>query len=107
VFIPLRPYYVYILASHSRTLYVDVTNDLERRLQDHRTKTLGGFTAKYNVNRLVWYEVTGNVSSAITREKQIKRLTRAKKISLIEETNPAWNDLAEEFELVPPPTVSS
>lgn len=94
-----KPYYVYMLASLSRTLYVGVTNDLARRIYEHRSKALGGFTAKYNVNRLVWYEVTGNVSAAIAREKQLKGFKREKKIALIEEANPGWRDLAEELGL--------
>jgi len=98
---PRRPYYVYIVASVSRTIYVGVTNDLARRMHEHRTKAADGFTAKYNVNRLVWYEVTGNVSAAIAREKQIKTFNRKKKTDLIEASNPGWKDLAEELGLVP------
>jgi len=94
-------YYVYIVASVSRTIYVGVTNDLARRMYEHRTKATDGFTAKYNVNRLVWFEDTGDVRAAIAREKQIKRYSRKKKMALIEAANPAWNDLAEELGLVP------
>jgi putative endonuclease len=94
-------YYVYIVASVSRTIYVGVTNDLARRMYEHRTKATDGFTAKYNVNRLVWFEGTGDVRAAIAREKQIKRYSRKKKMALIEAANPAWNDLAEELGLVP------
>jgi putative endonuclease len=97
--LPRRPYFVYIMASASRTLYVGVTNDLARRVYEHRTKARGGFTAKYNVNQLVWYEVTGNISGAIELEKKLKGYSRKKKIALIEENNPAWRDLAEEFGL--------
>jgi putative endonuclease len=104
VFIPRRPYYVYIVASVSRTIYVGVTNDLARRMHEHHTKAADGFTAKYNVNRLVWYEVTGNVSAAIAREKQIKSYSRKKKIDLIEAENAGWRDLAEELGLLPPDT---
>ncbi|HKP77383.1 MAG TPA: GIY-YIG nuclease family protein [Longimicrobiaceae bacterium] len=99
--LPRRAYYVYMAASHSRTLYVGVTNDLARRMYEHRLKVNKGFTAKYNVNRLVWFEITGNVSGAIAREKQIKGYSRKKKIALIEETNAGWNDLMEEMGLWP------
>jgi len=98
---PRRPYYVYIVASTSRTLYVGVTNDLARRINEHRTKAADGFTARYNIHRLVWYEVTGNVSAAIAREKQVKGYSRAKKVALIEAENPVWNDLGEALGLVP------
>ena len=97
----MSTYYVYIVASVSRTIYVGVTNDLARRMYEHRTKATDGFTAKYNVNRLVWFEDTGDVRAAIAREKQIKRYSRKKKMALIEAANPAWNDLAEELGLVP------
>lgn len=100
MYIPRKPYYVYIVASHSRTIYVGMTNDLARRMHEHRTKAkAGSFSARYNVDRLVWWEVTGNVSAAIAREKQIKGYSR-KKIALIEENNAGWNDLAEEMGLV-------
>ena len=89
----MRQYYVYILASHSRTTYVGVTNDLLRRLHEHRRGPVG-FTAKYRVRRLVYYESTENVASAIAREKQLKGWTRNKKVALIELTNPMWLDLA-------------
>jgi len=98
--IPRKPYYVYICASHSRTLYVGMTNDLDRRMREHRTKATKGFTARYNVDRLVWWEVTGNVNAAIAREKQLKGYSRKKKIDLIEATNAGWNDLAVEMGLV-------
>ena len=86
-------YYVYILASASNTLYVGVTNDLPRRLYQHRHKLIPGFSSRYNINRLVHYEETTDVRSAIAREKQIKAWGRSKKTSLIEASNPAWNDL--------------
>jgi len=68
----LKNYYVYIMASTSRTLYTGVTNNLERRVLQHRRKLLGEFTARYNINRLVYYEVSGEILAAIAREKQIK-----------------------------------
>lgn len=78
----------------SRTLYTGVTNDLQRRVHEHRHKLTPGFTQRYNVTRLVYFEATASVKDAIAREKQIKRWLRAKKIALIESANPKWNDLA-------------
>lgn len=80
----MRSYYVYILASLSKVLYTGVTNDLERRVREHKEKTFGGFTARYNVHRLVYVEEYDDVHAAITREKQIKGWKRIKKINLIE-----------------------
>jgi putative endonuclease len=90
-------YYVYILASLSRTLYVGITSDLCQRVYQHREKLLGGFTARYDVSRLVYYEHTTDVNAAITRETQIKKWSRKKKVALIEGMNPGWRDLAEEL----------
>ena len=87
-------YYVYILTNHSRTLYTGVTNDLDRRVAGHKLKERPGFTSKYNINRLVWYEEFSDVTEAIAREKQIKGWLRIKKIALIEEMNPHWDDLS-------------
>ncbi len=92
-------YYVYIVASPSRTLYVGVTNDLERRIWQHRNKTLGGFTAKYDVTRLVWFEWHTMIENAIAREKQIKGWSRAKKVALVEVENPKWRDLSRDWEI--------
>ena len=78
----------------SRTLYTGVTNDLERRVYEHKQKLVPGFTAKYNITRLVYFEVTQDVQAAITREKQIKGWLRSKKIALIESVNPEWKDLS-------------
>ena len=88
-----RCYYVYIMTNPSRTLYVGVTNDLERRTQQHRLKQIPGFTAKYNITQLVYYEETCDVLTAIAREKTIKGWLRHKKIALIESVNPKWQDL--------------
>jgi putative endonuclease len=87
-------YWVYIAASRSRVLYVGVTNDLARRMHAHRHKLLPGFTARCNVDRLVYMEHTHAIEAAIGREKQIKGWTRAKKIELIESVNADWADLA-------------
>jgi putative endonuclease len=89
------PYYVYITASRSRVLYVGVTNELQRRLYQHKHHLLPGFTSRYNVTRLVYFEETADVHSAVAREKQIKGWLRAKKVALIEKANPDWKDLSE------------
>ena len=90
-----KTYYVYILASKSRTLYTGVTNNLERRVIEHRRKLVPGFTARYNINRLVYYEAGGNIEAMIAREKQIKAWGRMKKIALIESKNRDWKDLSD------------
>ena len=92
-----RHYFVYILASKTRTLYVGVTRSLERRVIQHKTKEHEGFTAKYDVHTLVYYESFTDVQAAIAREKQIKGWRRDKKIALIESMNPTWLDLACEW----------
>jgi len=89
-------YYVYLLASRKHgTLYLGVTNDLIRRVYQHKSKALAGFTAKYGVNRLVWFETHDDVTAAISREKEIKKWRRNWKIALIETGNPDWRDLWE------------
>jgi putative endonuclease len=92
-----RQYSVYMLASQTRRLYVGMTNDLERRVWQHRTKAIEGFTSTYNIDRLVWYESSSQVLDAIAREKQVKGWRREKKIELIEEYNPNWADLAHDW----------
>ena len=89
-----KSYYVYILASPSRALYTGVTNDLARRLYEHRTGAASSFTRRYSVHRLVHIETATNPRDAIARETRIKRWTRRKKIALIEMTNPMWEELA-------------
>jgi putative endonuclease len=87
-------YYVYLLASSKHgTLYVGVTRDLIRRVYQHRTKAMPGFTKRYGVSLLVWFEIYDDPTSAITREKEIKKWRRDWKVALIEETNPHWTDL--------------
>jgi putative endonuclease len=87
-------YYVYLLASSKHgTLYVGVTRDLIRRVYQHRTKATPGFTKRYGVSLLVWFEIYDDPTSAITREKEIKKWRRDWKVALIEETNPHWTDL--------------
>ncbi len=88
-------YYVYILASGSRTLYVGITSDLRKRLYEHRAGLRSGFAHRYSVHRLVHVDTASNPRDAIAREKQIKNWTRRKKIALIESTNPEWKDLSD------------
>ncbi len=90
-----RFYFTYIVASQSRTLYVGVTGNLNKRVFEHKQKLLEGFLATYNCDRLVWFERFSEVDHAIEREKQLKRWRRAKKIALIEAGNPTWVDLSE------------
>ena len=91
-----KTYYIYILASERNgTLYVCVTNDLQRRIFEHKNNLIKGFTQKYNIHNLVYYEETKNVNVAIEREKQIKSWSRKKKILLIEKENPMWRDLVD------------
>jgi putative endonuclease len=93
-----RNFYVYIMSSPSRTLYTGVTNDLGLRISEHKEAKLpGSFTARYRVSRLVYFEHFGDIGEAIAREKEIKLLTRKRKIKLIESMNPNWKDLSEEL----------
>ena len=90
-------YYLYIVTNRSGTLYTGMTNDLVRRMNEHRAGELEGFTKKYNITRLVYFEHTTDVTVAIAREKQIKGWRRDKKIKLIEKMNPNWRDLFDEI----------
>ena len=91
-------YYVYILASkRNGTSYIGVTNDLERRLYEHKNNLVAGFTSRYNVHNLVYYESANDVNAALQREKQLKRWTRKWKIELIEKENPECRDIADDF----------
>jgi putative endonuclease len=92
-----RRYFVYIMSKPSRTLYTGITNCLRRRVREHKLKLMPGFAAKYNITRLVHFESFEDVRNAIEREKQIKAWTRAKRVALIESTNPKWNDLSREW----------
>lgn len=91
----MNQYYIYIMANNAKVIYTGVTNDLERRVHEHKHKLVDGFTKKYNLTKLVYYEVTADVGSAIQREKQIKGWLRSKKVALIESVNPQWQDLSE------------
>jgi len=93
----MHEYFVYIMTNRSGTLYVGVTNDLARRVYQHRNKLVPGFTSRYKIDRLVYYESTPDVRAAIGREKQIKGWLRAKKIALIESRNRDWKDLSADW----------
>jgi putative endonuclease len=93
-----KQYYIYILTNKSnKVIYIGVTNDLERRMFEHKNKLVGGFTKRYNLMKLVYYEVTGDVESAISREKQLKNWHRDWKINLINQFNSEWEDLSKKF----------
>jgi len=96
-----RSCFVYIVASRSHNLYTGVTNNLKRRITQHREGLVPGFTKRYRIHRLVHYEVFGYIRDAIAREKQIKAWSRQKKIALIQTNNPAWIDLADALFLAP------
>ena len=88
-------YYVYLLTNwNNKVMYVGVTNDLRRRIYEHQNKLVKGFTQKYNVNKLVYYEQTSDVFGALTREKEIKKWRREKKNGLVVQNNPKWTDLS-------------
>src|SRR3954464_9123445 len=89
--------FVYVLASKTRTIYVGVTNDLVRRIWEHRGGMVAGFTRRYGVYKVVYYEELRDPSGAISREKQIKGWARVKKVAMIESVNPEWNNLAENW----------
>jgi putative endonuclease len=94
----MKTYYVYIMASQSRTLYVGVTNNLERRVYEHKEKLdPSSFTSRYNITKLVWFAETNEVIEAIAKEKEIKGWLRTKKKALIQESNPDWRDLSEDW----------
>ena len=93
----MKRYYVYIMTSPSRVLYTGVTNDLVRRVHEHKAGEIPGFTQKYRLKSLVYYDECSDVRAAIEREKQIKGWTRAKKIALVDSTNPQWLDLSADW----------
>ena len=90
----MKQYYVYIMTNRSRTLYTGVTNDLQRRVYEHKRKLVPGFTLKYRILKLVYFEVSEDIHAAIAREKQIKGWLRGKKMASIESANPEWKDLS-------------
>ena len=93
-----KTYAVYILTNYNETtFYIGVTGNLQKRIWEHKNKVVEGFTKKYNVDKLVYYELTENIESALNREKQLKRWHRQWKINLIKEMNPEFNDLSEQL----------
>jgi putative endonuclease len=94
----MKTYYIYILASkRNGTIYIGMTNDLARRVYEHKSGLMEGFTKKYSIDKLVYYESTTDVNAAILREKRLKKWKRQWKIELIEKSNPNWRDLSEDF----------
>jgi putative endonuclease len=91
---PVNTYHVYMMASHTKVLYIGVTNNIEARAQQHKTAPLTSFTGRYNVSRLVWYEDYPDIRDAIAREKQLKGWRRSKKVALIQAGNPNWVDIS-------------
>jgi putative endonuclease len=89
--------HVYIMTNNSRTLYAGVTSDLERRVYEHKHKLIEGFTSRYNITKLVWFEAFPDIEQAIEGEKRIKGWLRRKKVALIEAMNPNWEDLSERW----------
>jgi putative endonuclease len=92
-----KRYFVYIMASRSLNLYTGVTNSIYQRALQHKSGEIDGFTKKYTINRLLYYEIFEHIGNAIAREKQVKAWTRAKRIALIKSMNPTWQDLAESW----------
>jgi putative endonuclease len=94
----LNYYYVYIISNfNNKVLYIGVTNDLKRRIYEHKNKLIKGFTSKYNINKLVFFEQFNNINEAIQREKQMKKWNRKWKDELIEKVNPEWKELYDEI----------
>ncbi|MEX0800538.1 MAG: GIY-YIG nuclease family protein [Dehalococcoidia bacterium] len=101
-----KQYYVYIMTNRSGTLYTGVTSDLERRMYEHKQKLVPGFTKKYNIDMLVYFEGTSDVYEALNREKRVKDWRRSKRVDLIESMNPDWRDLSDGW-FGPSPPASS
>ena len=94
----MKHYYVSIMTNGSQTLYTGVTNNLQRRIYEHQHHLVAGFTSKYQITRLVYFEETSDVNAALAREKHLKGWVRARKLALIESSNPDWRDLSEEWQ---------
>jgi len=91
-------YYVYLLTNwNNKVMYVGVTNELMRRIYEHKSKAVSGFTRKYNVHKLVYFEETPDIGAALAREKEIKKWRREKKNALVKDANPLWRDLGQDF----------
>lgn len=94
----MKQFYVYILTNFSKTLYMGITNDLQRRVFEHKNKIDLGFTSKYNIDKLVYFETFPTPTEAITREKQIKGWIRKRKLELVEKSNSKWQDLSKDWD---------
>jgi len=94
----MKRYYVYVMANAGRMLYTGVTNNLERRVFEHKAKLICGYTSKYDITRLVYYEATASIRAALAREKQLKGWLRKKKVALIRSVNPGWRDLSDDWD---------
>ncbi len=104
----MKDYYVYMLTNwNNKVLYIGVTNNLERRMYQHKHKLIKGFSSRYNLNKLVYFEYGNDVEAAIAREKQLKGWLRQKKNVLVESINPAWNDLSEDWSKDSSPSVQN
>ena len=93
----MKQYFVYLLTNNSKALYVGFTGNLKNRIWEHKNKVIKGFTEKYNIDKIIYFEQSENVYSAIAREKQLKGWTRKKKIELFEKENPEWRDLYDDY----------
>ena len=93
----MKTYYVYIMASKTGTLYVGITNNIKRRVYEHKNSLVAGFTQRFHIDRLLYVETINDPAYAIDREKQIKRWRREKKVKLIDSVNPEWEDLSQEW----------
>ncbi len=93
----MQNFYIYIMTNKSKTLYVGMTNDLQRRVEEHKQQLVKGFTSRYNIDQLVYFETCNSANDAIYREKQLKGLLRSKKIDLIESNNPDWKDISDDW----------
>ena len=93
----MEKFYIYIIASRTGTLYVGMTNDIKKRIYQHKNHLVGGFTEKYNIDRLIYVETISDFDSVIKREKQIKKWRREKKVALIDSQNPSWDDLSRDW----------
>ncbi|MCB9211450.1 MAG: GIY-YIG nuclease family protein [Ignavibacteriales bacterium] len=94
----MKTYYLYIITNkNNKVLYIGMTNDLQRRMYEHKNKIFKGFSAKYNCNKLVYYSFSNDVNSIIVKEKEVKKWRREKKIRLIEDMNPGWKDLSDQY----------
>ena len=103
----MKQYFVYVLTNKSnKVFYIGVTNNLERRMYEHKNKLIDGFTKKYNLTKLIYFEATNDVNSALKREKQLKNWHRDWKIKMINDLNPGWKDLSVDAETVDPETSS-